>query len=83
MCMQKILLTILAFFARLIIITKRPYIIGVTGTVGKTTISRWIATLLEHEYGKGSVMASQYNYNGEFGVPLTIIQARSPGKNIF
>ena len=75
--MQTILLSFLAFFARNIIRIHKPYIIGVTGTVGKTTISGHIASYLIHELGQGTVMYSPYHYNGEYGLPLTIIHAKT------
>jgi UDP-N-acetylmuramoyl-tripeptide--D-alanyl-D-alanine ligase len=71
----------LAFLARVIIHTKKPYIIGVTGTVGKTTITHLIAQVLVDRFGKKSVGFSRYHYNGEYGLPLSIIGAKTGGKN--
>jgi UDP-N-acetylmuramoyl-tripeptide--D-alanyl-D-alanine ligase len=79
--MQKIFLFLLAFFARNIIKVHRPYIVGITGTVGKTTISSHVYAYLSHEYGAKNVMYSPYHYNGEYGLPLTIIGAKTGGKN--
>ncbi len=79
--MQHIILFLLAFVARLIIARHHPYIIGITGTVGKTTITWHIARFLKRELGESSVGYSQYHYNGEYGLPLTIIGVRSPGRN--
>ncbi len=81
--MQNILLLLLAFVARLIIIKHRPYIIGITGTVGKTTITTHIAHFLSRELGSKNVGYSLYHYNGEYGLPLTIIGIRTPGRNPF
>lgn len=75
--MQHILLSLLAFWARLIILRHRPYIIGVTGTVGKTTITTHIARFLTQELGSHQVGYSPYHYNGEYGLPLTIIGAKT------
>lgn len=80
-CMQWLLLFFLASFARLILRIHRPYIIGVTGTVGKTTITNHIARFLTHEFGKHSVEYSIHHYNGEYGLPLTIIGSETGGKN--
>ena len=75
--LQSFFLSILAFFARSIIHIHRPYIIGITGTVGKTTITGHVREFLIDAYGSGEVMASLYQYNGEYGLPLTIIGART------
>lgn len=79
--MQTLLRTFLAFLAKSIIARKKPLIIGVTGTVGKTTVTTNIVRLLEHAYGTGTIGYSPYHYNGEYGLPLTIIGAKTGGKN--
>lgn len=81
--MQTIFLSILAFFARTIIQIHKPYVIGVTGTVGKTTISAHITSYLIHEFGHRAVAYSPYHYNGEFGLPLSIIGTKTWAKNPF
>lgn len=81
--MHNILLLFLGFFSRLIIRRHKPYIIGVTGTVGKTTITTHIAHFLTRQYGIKNVWYSPYHYNWEYGLPLTIIRAKSPWKNPF
>ncbi len=79
--MQKILLSLLAFFSRAIIKKHKPYVIGVTGTIGKTTITTYIAEYLRAVYGEWNVRISPYHYNGEYGLPLTIIGAKTGGRN--
>ncbi len=81
--MKSLFLRYLAFLAKTIVRFKKPYIVGVTGTVGKTTVSHYVVNLLLRQYGKKNVGFSQYNYNGEYGLPLTIIGAKTPGKNPF
>ena len=81
--MHHFLLSFLRFFARCIIVRHKPYIIGITGSVGKTTLTTHIATYLRLLYGDAAVGYSPYHYNGEYGLPLTIIWARTGGKNPF
>lgn len=80
--MHRLLKIYLAFLARTLIRIKKPSIIGVTGTAGKTTISRFVSVFLTEEFGEENVGFSRYNYNGEYGLPLTIIGAKTGGKNI-
>lgn len=81
--MHTLLRWFLAFWARLIIRLKKPYIIGVTGTAGKTTLTSFARQYLSEAYGEKDVMHSPYHYNGEYGLPLTIIGAKTGGKNPF
>lgn len=68
--MTKLLRAILRKLARLTIWRYRPGIIGVTGSVGKTSAKLAIQAVLE----KGrSVRASPDNLNNEIGLPLAIL----------
>ena len=78
--MQKIIELKLKILAKMIICKYRPKIIGITGSVGKTSVREAIYTVLKKKY---NVRRSIKNYNNELGVPLTIINAEAPGKNIF
>ncbi len=44
-------------------------LIGITGSVGKTSTKEMIAAILRSQY---DVLASEKNYNNEIGVPLTL-----------
>jgi UDP-N-acetylmuramoyl-tripeptide--D-alanyl-D-alanine ligase len=48
-------------------------VIGVTGSVGKTTAKELIASVLSQKY---SVLKSEGNLNTEIGIPLTLLQLR-------
>ncbi len=61
--MKKFLRIYLATLAKILIKIKKPYIIGVTGSAGKTTISKFVVQYLEAEFGKNSVDYSRHNYN--------------------
>lgn len=78
--MKKILEQLLAKKARAFLETHKPIVIGVTGSVGKTSTRHAIATILSAKY---SVVTSRENYNNELGLPLSILEAKSPGKNPF
>ncbi len=49
-------------------------IIGVTGSVGKTTTKELIAAVLSTQ---GTVLKTEANYNNEIGVPKTLLQLSS------
>lgn len=78
--MKKILHKILKFFAKRILKKYKPQIIGITGSVGKTSTKEAIFTVLK---AHKNVRQNIKNYNNEIGVPLTIIGATTAGKNIF
>ena len=48
-------------------------VIGVTGSVGKTSTKDIIASVLEKKY---KVLKTQGNYNNEIGLPLTILKLK-------
>lgn len=48
-------------------------IIGITGSVGKTSTKEMIASVLSEKY---QVLKTEGNYNNEIGMPLTILKIR-------
>jgi UDP-N-acetylmuramoyl-tripeptide--D-alanyl-D-alanine ligase len=70
--MQKILKSL----SRAIIKKYRPRVVGITGSVGKTSVKMAAEAVLS---GGFEVRASQKSYNNEFGLPLTII-GKTPGR---
>src|SRR3712207_413744 len=50
-----------------------PRVVGITGSVGKTTTKDALATVLR--YAGKRVSATAGNYNNEIGLPLTVLQA--------
>lgn len=48
-------------------------IIGITGSVGKTSTKEIIASVLEEKF---NVLKTEGNYNNEIGMPLTILKIR-------
>jgi len=77
---KKILQFFLKYLARGILRKYQPEVIGITGSVGKTTTKEAVAQVLQAT-GK-RVRSSIKNYNNEIGVPLTIIGCSS-GKSSF
>jgi len=52
---------------------ERPYMIGISGSLGKTTAREFIATLLE---GKFRVGKTELNYNTKLTYPITLLNRR-------
>ena len=78
--LKKIVVWKLKFFAKAILRKYKPKIIGITGSVGKTSAKEASLAVLESKFPS---RASIKNYNNEFGLPLSIIGSDSPGKNPF
>ncbi|MFW0837709.1 MAG: UDP-N-acetylmuramoyl-tripeptide--D-alanyl-D-alanine ligase [Candidatus Komeilibacteria bacterium] len=73
--MKKVILyKILYWLSQLILHKYKPDIIGITGSVGKTSTKEAIFTVLKNSI---SVRQSAKNYNNELGVPLTILGSES------
>jgi UDP-N-acetylmuramoyl-tripeptide--D-alanyl-D-alanine ligase len=53
----------------------RPRVIGITGSVGKTTTKELVAAVLAQRY---NTLRSRGSYNNEIGLPLTLLQL-TPG----
>jgi len=71
---KKIIVTILTWEAKAVLVRFNPYIIGVTGNLGKTSTKDAIYTVMkDHMY----VRRSEKSMNSEFGVPLTILGEKS------
>lgn len=58
----------------------QPVVIGITGSIGKTSAKEAIYEVLRD---KLRVRTSFKNYNNEIGLPLTIIGRESPGRDLF
>jgi len=78
--MKKILQFKLKFWSRLILNKYQPVVIGITGSIGKTSAKEAIYEVLRD---KLRVRTSFKNYNNEIGLPLTIIGRESPGRDLF
>jgi UDP-N-acetylmuramoyl-tripeptide--D-alanyl-D-alanine ligase len=72
----QILEKILRLLARAVIAKYNPKVIGVTGSVGKTSTKEALALVLSSKF---RVRKSEKNYNNEIGIPLTILGSESGG----
>jgi len=71
--MKKIITAILIWESRLILARYKPFIIAVTGSVGKTSTKDAIYTALKNQ--SKYLRKSEKSMNSEIGLPLTIIGA--------
>lgn len=71
---KPIVVTILTWQAKLVLAKKKPFIIGVTGNLGKTSTKDAIYSVMKDHM---NVRRSQKSMNSEFGVPLTILGQKS------
>ncbi|MDD5590237.1 MAG: UDP-N-acetylmuramoyl-tripeptide--D-alanyl-D-alanine ligase [Candidatus Portnoybacteria bacterium] len=78
--MKKFVELILKTLASKILKKYKPFIVGVTGSMGKTSTREAIAAVLESKY---EIRQNFKNYNNEIGVPLTILGLESGGRSIF
>lgn len=67
---KPIVILILMLEARVLLRRHKPFIIAVTGSVGKTTTKDAIFHVLN---GRVSIRKSEKSFNSEFGIPLTIL----------
>ena len=78
--MKKFLLLKLKMLTQRILAKYNPTVVGVTGSVGKTTTKEAIYTVLSSRF---RVRKSIKNYNNEIGVPLSVIGAEAPGRSLW
>lgn len=77
---MRLLRHFLAFLARGVIERQRPLVIGVTGSVGKTSAKIAIGAVVG---ATRRVRASPKNYNNEIGFPVAVIGGGAPGRSPF
>ncbi len=77
---KSLIVRALIWEAKLVLVRHKPFIIGVTGNLGKTSTKDAIyAVMKQHLY----VRRSEKSMNSEFGVPLTILGQKSGWNNPF
>ncbi len=76
---RKLLQYILRFMARTVLAKYRPKIVGITGSIGKSSTKEAIALVLEPHF---RVRKNEGNYNNEIGIPLTILGVKTGGRSL-
>jgi UDP-N-acetylmuramoyl-tripeptide--D-alanyl-D-alanine ligase len=75
---KKIIEWKLRLLAKWVLKKYRPQVIGITGSVGKTSTKEAVFTVLSSKFRVGKNIK---NYNNELGVPLSILGSESGYKN--
>lgn len=75
---KKITLIIITWEAKAALVRHKPFIIGVTGNLGKTSTKDAIYAVMKDHF---HVRRSEKSMNSEFGVPLTILGEKSGWNN--
>jgi UDP-N-acetylmuramoyl-tripeptide--D-alanyl-D-alanine ligase len=75
---KPLIVQILTWEAKLTLKRHKPFIIGITGNLGKTSTKDAIFAVLKSEY---HTRRSEKSMNSEFGVPLTILGEKSGWNN--
>jgi len=77
---RKAVINTISYLARVVCLIEKPYIIGVTGSAGKTSTRQAIYLLLAKATNYNVIQAKK-SYNGEIGLPLTILRRDSGFSN--
>lgn len=77
--LKKLLQRILFILAKAILNKYQPKVIGITGSIGKSSAKEAVFAVLKDKF---RVRENIKNYNNEIGLPLTIMGAVSPGRSI-
>jgi UDP-N-acetylmuramoyl-tripeptide--D-alanyl-D-alanine ligase len=77
---RRCLETMLRWMAVLVLKKYQPKIIGITGSVGKTSTKEAVYSVLSKKY---RTRRNEKNYNNEVGLPLTIIGVESGGRSFW
>jgi len=73
--MTKIIFFKLKIATKLLIAIKKPKIVAITGSVGKTSTKRVVAEVLKSKY---NVLYQEKSYNTQTGLPLSVFGLESP-----
>lgn len=71
---KPLIVYLLTLEAKLVLKKKKPFIIGITGNLGKTSTKDAVYAVMKDHF---NVRRSEKSMNSEFGVPLTILGEKS------
>jgi len=77
--MKNVLQRILKMLAILTVKRYKPKVVGITGSVGKTSAKDAVYVVLSKKF---NVRKTEKSFNNEIGFPLTILGEKSCGKNL-
>lgn len=80
MTKRKLLQKILRFMTRVVLRKYHPLIVGITGSVGKSSTKEAVSLVLAETY---TVRKTEGSYNDEIGLPLTVIGTQGGGSSLF
>ncbi|MFA6608467.1 MAG: Mur ligase family protein [Candidatus Paceibacterota bacterium] len=75
---KPLIIRLLTWEAKLVLARHKPFIIGITGNLGKTSTKDAIYAVMEEHF---HVRRSEKSMNSEFGVPLTVLGEKSGWSN--
>ncbi|MBI4117434.1 MAG: hypothetical protein HY451_02005 [Parcubacteria group bacterium] len=78
--MRRLLQIILKSLSKAVIKKYNPTVIGITGSVGKTSTKEAVFAVLKNKF---NVRANDASFNNEIGFPMAILGLKKPGKLIW
>lgn len=78
--MRKLLQIILKILSRAVVKKYQPLVIGITGSVGKTSTKEAVFVVLKNKF---KVRANDASFNNEIGFPMAILGLKKPGRLIW
>lgn len=78
--MKRLVTSLLAGFAAKVVRRQKPFVVAITGSVGKSSAKQAIAAVLNDTF---RLRASPKSYNSEIGVPLTVLDLPNGGRSPF
>ncbi len=80
--MKSLIQFILRWLTRAVLWKYRPFVVGITGSVGKSSTKEAIYMVLSQRW-PGGVRKNEENLNTEIGLPLTVLGSVVANRNVF